>query len=399
MKTGTIEGAVTLQLTADQIAQASKGNSLWVMGGTPTDPVATPANYAFGALRCGVDNLNGDNVEWVTFPNNSIHVFCFAYYVMPPPPAGTIIVRKRLSIPAGAPDVPPQTFRFTGNLSFTPDPADSNNPQSNYFNIQRRRLRRGAVVAGQGDLPCVPRGRPGPFREAPPAVVLGHLRQAWSARPRTANRRVTKNPADPRRGVRRCSVAGDVVTCTSTNNLDVSARDSTSAKYSLTGGGRLRSISAGEPRQHGAGGDADDHDRPGGDRRGGPSRSPPQAGARVHHHRELPRRDGGHSQLASATCGGQAVQRPAGADDHPRRAATQVCTAPPTTFVPKGSITLRKVTLGATATTAFVISPDFGTPVTYTQSATTTHEGTPSAPPRRATTPRRCRSAPICSAR
>ena len=36
------------------------------------------------------------------------------------------------------------------------------------------------------------------------------------------------------------------------------------------------------------------------------------------------------------------------------------------------------MTLGATATTAFVISPDFGTPVTYTQSATTTHEGTPS---------------------
>ena len=123
VKTGTIAGAVTLQLTEDQITQASKANSLWVMGGTPTDPVATPANYAFGALRCGVDNLNGDNVEWVTFPSNSIHVFCFAYYVRrrrrPGRSSSASASRSRPS--AGR---APQTFRFTGNLSFTPDPAD-----------------------------------------------------------------------------------------------------------------------------------------------------------------------------------------------------------------------------------------------------------------------------------
>ena len=53
---------------------------------------------------------------------------------------------------------------------------------------------------------------------------------------------------------------------------------------------------------------------------------------------------------------------------------TQFCTFT-NRFVPTGSIKLRKVTLGATATTAFVISPDFGTPATFAQSATTTEEG------------------------
>ena len=135
------------------------------MGGTPTDPVATPANYAFGALRCGVDNLNGDNVEWVTFPNNAIHVFCFAYYVVPPPPAGTIIVRKRLSVPADAPDVPPQTFHFTGNLSFAPgtDPSD---PQKNVFDVTGG-VSDADVLAGQVTFPRAA-GSTWTFRETPP---------------------------------------------------------------------------------------------------------------------------------------------------------------------------------------------------------------------------------------
>ena len=148
------------------------------MGGTPTDPVATPANFAFGALRCGVDNLNGDNVEWVTFPTTiRIHVFCFAYYVTPPPPAGTIIVRKRLSVPPGGPDVPPQTFRFTGNHLLHAGPGRTRaNPQSNYFNISG-----GDSDAGGRRRPGrpshVPRDRRGPFRESAAAVVLGDLRQ------------------------------------------------------------------------------------------------------------------------------------------------------------------------------------------------------------------------------
>ena len=74
--------------------------------------------YGFGALRCATDNVNGDNVEYIAFPTGSRHVFCFAYYVTPPPTSGTIVVRKEVSSPAGA----DQTFTFEGNVSYTRGP-------------------------------------------------------------------------------------------------------------------------------------------------------------------------------------------------------------------------------------------------------------------------------------
>ena len=384
VKTGTIEGAVTLQLTKEQILQASKGNSLWVMGGTPTDPVATPANYAFGALRCGVDNLNGDNVEWVTFPNNSVHVFCFAYYVMPPPQAGTIIVRKRLLTPAGAPDVAPQTFRFTGNLSFTPDPADPTNPQSNYFDISGGDSD-AEVVAGQASFPraagstwTVPRGAA--------ARVLGDVRRGGV---RVLEQHRDQEPGRSERGVHRARRGrrGHLHVHQQRRLLCRAAPEQDHHRR------RRRVRFHGEPR-HRNDREADDHDHQGGDPRGGLG-IPAQAGDRYTiterppraRRRTLGTRLGHLWRAASGT---------ARADDHPGDGA-QFCTFT-NTFVPKGSITLRKVTLGATATTAFAISPDFGTPVTYTQSATTSTRARPRRS-RRATTPRRCRSAPICSAR
>ena len=60
----------------------------------PSSTSPYPGEYGFGALRCAIDNLNGDNVEWIGFPQGSKHVFCYAYYVKPPPTSGTIIVRK-----------------------------------------------------------------------------------------------------------------------------------------------------------------------------------------------------------------------------------------------------------------------------------------------------------------
>ena len=56
-------------------------------------------------------------MEFVAFPSGSRHVYCFAYYVTPPPTSGTIVIRKEVSSPAGA----DQTFTFEGNLSYTPD--------------------------------------------------------------------------------------------------------------------------------------------------------------------------------------------------------------------------------------------------------------------------------------
>ena len=84
------------------------------MPGTPI--TGNPNEYAFGALRCATDNLNGDNVEWIAYPAGGVnHVFCFAYYVMPAPTSGTIVVEKQIVAPVGT---LPQRFRFTGNISY-----------------------------------------------------------------------------------------------------------------------------------------------------------------------------------------------------------------------------------------------------------------------------------------
>jgi uncharacterized repeat protein (TIGR01451 family) len=111
-----IQGATTIELTSAEKAVAA-ARSLVLQGGTPTDPVLDvphPQTYAFGALRCSDDNVNGDNVEYARYATLQ-HIYCFAYYVVPPPTSGTIVITKHVSSPAGA----TQTFSFTGNVSYT----------------------------------------------------------------------------------------------------------------------------------------------------------------------------------------------------------------------------------------------------------------------------------------
>src|SRR3954468_4914817 len=113
----TLQGATTIELTEAEKTKAM-ANSLVLQGGTTTDPVLNgsyPQTYAFGALRCSDDNVNGDNVEYARYASLR-HIYCFAYYVVPPPTAGTIVITKHVSSPAGA----DQTFNFTGNVSYTP---------------------------------------------------------------------------------------------------------------------------------------------------------------------------------------------------------------------------------------------------------------------------------------
>ena len=76
-----------------------------------------PGTFGFGALRCAVDVLNGDNVEWIGYPAGAKHVFCYAYYVVPPPTSGTIVVRKVVDDPAATAT---QSFGFQGDVSYTP---------------------------------------------------------------------------------------------------------------------------------------------------------------------------------------------------------------------------------------------------------------------------------------
>ncbi len=118
----TVAGATTIELTDAERSQASEADQLWVQGGTPTDPVLAQTypgpEYGFGTLRCATDNLNGDNVEYVFFPAGVYHVFCYAYYVKPPPTTGLITIQKQVTgIPTGA----NPAFPFNGNLSFNPD--------------------------------------------------------------------------------------------------------------------------------------------------------------------------------------------------------------------------------------------------------------------------------------
>jgi len=114
----TIAGAVTTTLTASQVNQAAAHN-LWVQGGTATDPLGTATfgnRYAFGALRCAIDNLNGDNVEWVGFPTGQTHVFCYYYAVDQSPAPGTVTIAKVLTNPG----VSDPAFPFVGTVSYNP---------------------------------------------------------------------------------------------------------------------------------------------------------------------------------------------------------------------------------------------------------------------------------------
>ena len=85
----------------------------------PTQPYNThkfPDTYGFAALRCAIDNLNGDNVEFVRYPTGTTHVFCYAYYVTPPPTKGVIVIRKQVDV--DPPQSYTQDFRFVSNITY-----------------------------------------------------------------------------------------------------------------------------------------------------------------------------------------------------------------------------------------------------------------------------------------
>jgi hypothetical protein len=126
-----LAGATTIELTAAQREQATSSQSLWLQGGVPGTPITGDPNlYAFAALRCATDNLNGDNVEFIAYPTGANHVFCYAYYISPAPKPGRIVVRKELA-PENLPsNFPSQTFRFTGNISYQQD-----NQGNRFFNL------------------------------------------------------------------------------------------------------------------------------------------------------------------------------------------------------------------------------------------------------------------------
>ena len=129
-----IAGATTIELTDEERQQASVSSSLWAQGGTPQDPVLAQKfpgpQYGFAALRCATDAVNGDNVEYLYFPAGVTHIFCYAFYVVPPPTSGTITIQKRV---VGAPAGENPAFAYNGSISFDPDGFSLQNGQSEDF--------------------------------------------------------------------------------------------------------------------------------------------------------------------------------------------------------------------------------------------------------------------------
>jgi Domain of unknown function DUF11 len=361
---GTIAGAVTIDLTDDQERQAGSSN-LWVMGGTAAAPVGDATKYAFGALRCAVDNLNGDNVEFVSYPTQVEHVYCFTYYVSPPKGSGTIIVKKHITnIP---PTTPAQTVNFRGNVSFAnTDPVG--HPDDGTF-----WLTSSATVDGTATF-VREAGSAWNFREVPASGLATGAASCTSAggpSGKSTIRNPDPNAARPN-GVDVDLVDGDVVTCTFTNTfvppvglvvrkitrggfgsfpIDVSGFDPFTLTTTATVNPAQRTLDA-------------------------------QPGS-IHTITEtLPASNAGTWVAESAACGGATVPLLERNSDTAQITVTmpqtgsRVCTFT-NRFVPNGVIRIHKVTLGGTATATFYVEPQFGTPRRRVLRATTTAAGTP----------------------
>jgi len=179
------------------------------MGGTPSAPLnGLGEQYGFAALRCAMDNVNGDNVEWIGFPSGASHVFCYAFYVQPPPTAGTIVIQKSLAeaLPA------PQSFDFAGSVSYNPGGAFSVTVPAHATSAQETFIR--------GET-----GSNAPWTAAE-TVPDGFQLVGLSCASQSGGSSVTYSGSDPNSTVPGGNdqvnislAAGDTVTCTFTNGL------------------------------------------------------------------------------------------------------------------------------------------------------------------------------------
>jgi uncharacterized repeat protein (TIGR01451 family) len=346
-----LAGAVTVYLTRDQIEQAGEPDRLWAQGGIPTDPVlankfflTAPGDpeYAFGTLRCATDNLNGDNVEFIFFPQGVNHVFCYGYYVKPPPTSGTITIKKDV---VGAPAGTNPAFPFSGNLSFDPSGFQLTDGQSLDF-----------YRAGGGDW-TVAEGAVDNYRLTSLLCVSasGASTATYSEAAATVH-----------------LAALDHVTCTFTNTYTPPPGGLTISKITRGGVGTfsysVTPVSGGTVQ----------HAKATTTTPGVPVNAVPSLGAlapgtyQVQEH--PPSNSGGTWTLRSVNCNG--VGRSAnGPVTVTIASGAQVTCLFTNAFTPRGSISLAKVTVGGTGSASFQVEPTFGEPATYLSTATTTSEG------------------------
>ena len=354
----TLKGATTIRLNAQETALASK-RSLWVQGGTPTDPILDGEfpgpQYGFGALRCAVDNLNGDNVEYVAYPAGVTHVFCYAYYVEPPPTSGTIVIRKEVEGPAGI----DETFRFDGNISY--------NPGGN-FNLAVK----GGKPAQETFFRGATTGDP-----HPPWTVRELGTPDWKLDDLSCVSRDGTSKIEASTAAGRASIdlaPGDHVTCTYSNEYAPPPQGLTIRKVTHGGTGHFSydvgPVGGGEAAhaavttsEEGIAAEAD------------PSPLDLAAG-RYAISEQVPESDRGRWVLQAVECDGESlpVKQPVEVTVSARQ--VRACTFS-NDFIPKGSISISKITRGAVGTTGFIVAPLQGEATAYQQSATTVKAGQP----------------------
>ena len=351
-----LEGATTIELTRAQARRAAIANSLWIQGGTPSDPILNgtyPGQFGFGALRCSVDNLYGNNVEWIAYPQGTEHVFCYAYYVRPPPTSGTIVIRKEVRDPPGA----TQTFTFDGNLSFN---------EGNVFNLR--------VSDGQPASETFYRAATG-AADTPWTVherVPGGWTLAQLSCQSTGGSVVTTDLAGAHVEIR--LAAEDTVTCTYVNEVRPPAGELFIRK--LTRGGIGSFDFDVMPVGGGTGAEAHaetQQERVAVDAQPSPLTLSPGT-YRIDEH--LPESRAGQWRLDHVICGGRLTAATESTEVTITDGGGATCTFE-NRFVPSGRIAIDKVTLGGITTTGFVISP-VGDPGTqYWKTATTSEPGVP----------------------
>ena len=225
---------MTIELGQKEAELAKSGNSLWVQGGTPEDPILAiehPEEYGFAALRCAIDNLNGDNVEWVGYPTGTKHVFCYAYYVTPPPNAGVITIRKKaINAPAGS----KETSTFGGNVSYNPGGKFSIQTAPPGYEGQESFVRRGNEDG---------RRTPWTVNEKLPAnwVLKGIKCSSQKEKKAKPGSTFTNNEAANEVGI--TLVEGDHATCTYEDEFVPPPGKLTVRKLTLGGAGRSASLS------------------------------------------------------------------------------------------------------------------------------------------------------------
>ena len=360
----SIAGAVTIELTKAQLERATRGNSLWIQGGTVTDPILNqrfPDQYGFGALRCAIDNLNGDNVEWISYPQGSDHVFCYAYYVTPPPTSGRIIIEKAVE---AEPPGRSETFTFAGNLSYNPSGTFEIRGTSGSTTAAPEFYRASGETWTANEL-------------VPPGWVLTGLDCRSAPAPGGGASSVVEDLAAAE--VRIALAPLDTVTCTFTNALRPPPGQLFIRKITRGGTGLFNFEIL--PAAGGASSTARARTtEPNVPVQADPSPLPLEAGDyRVDE--RLPRRPGGTWRLARATCNGQLAPTRRGAQSASVNVTIEPGLGAACTFVnrftPAGGIIIQKATVGGTGSAGFSIQSVRDPDRTFEQAVTTQEPGEP----------------------